>query len=137
SKWYCENLGFSLRKQVFNEYAELHIDGQYAMHLFKSEQAIPIKKAVFALETPDVDLAHHLLDKQYVEVLPIEDFGDNRSFRFKDIEGNVLIMTEWLNKVSHSLNKMEQTEVSNKNNPLKTCINNGITSIVHYVNDLE
>lgn len=141
SQWYCENLGFSLGQKGLNQTVELRLGGQNMLQLVQDEQSIPLTKAVFALETQDIDFAHHSLKDRQVDVLPIEDFEDNKSFRFRDAEGNVLIMTEWLKSYPDHSSRFEtlQTEVSygHQIDGRKVLLNKGITGLVHYIKDLE
>ncbi|UVI33116.1 VOC family protein [Paenibacillus spongiae] len=95
STWYCDNLGLQLAEHHFDDFAELAIEGQYVMHLFKVYDLTPISRAVFSFQTDDIDHAYQTLVNNGAEVYSIEVFGDHKSFCFKDCEGNMLMMSQY------------------------------------------
>jgi len=99
--WYCENLGFALADHHFDEFIELALDGQYVMHLFKDSDLCPIAKPVFSFDTENIDEAYRLLINKGVEVFPIEIYGDHRSFKFKDCEGNMLMISKYMTPITN------------------------------------
>jgi catechol-2,3-dioxygenase len=98
SLWYCKNLGFSIGDYDFNDFVELTVDGQYVMHLFKSENLSPTDKATFVFDTADIMSAHKMLNERNVNIQPIQQHDDHAGFSFKDCDGNVLMICQYFNK---------------------------------------
>ncbi|OPA73769.1 hypothetical protein BVG16_27180 [Paenibacillus selenitireducens] len=96
SDWYCKNLGFQLGEHQFHDFVELTLDGKYVMHLFKTENKVIVTKPVFSLNTRDIESAHSRLLNNGVEVFPIESYRDHQSFSFKDNEGNMLMISQYI-----------------------------------------
>jgi glyoxylase I family protein len=96
-QWYCEKLGFTIRECDYNDFVELVVDGQYVMHLFKSENLIPAEKAAFVFDTDDINEAYKTLSESNVELQPIQQHGDHAGFSFKDCDGNVLMICQYFN----------------------------------------
>ena len=95
SEWYCDNLMFQLADYDFDDFVELTIKGQYVMHLFKDQDHIPVSRAVFSFQTDRIEEAYQSLVDKKTEIYPIETYGDHRSFRVKDSEGNMLMITQY------------------------------------------
>jgi glyoxylase I family protein len=97
SQWYCKSLGFTIRNYDFNDFVELTVEGQYVMHLFKSEDSSPADKAIFVFDTEDIISAHKTLRERKVDIQPIQQYGDHAEFNFKDCDGNVLMICQYFN----------------------------------------
>lgn len=98
SAWYCEKLGLELRGYGKNDFVELGLDGQYVMHLFKDEAAVPAARATFVFDTEDIEAAHGMLADRGVAVDPLERNGDHASFAFRDCDGNALMMSQYFDR---------------------------------------
>jgi glyoxylase I family protein len=96
-QWYCENIGFTIQDYDFNDFVELVVDGQYVMHLFKSEHVSPVEKATFAFDTEDIVRAHKILTQRNIDIQPIQQHGDHAGFSFKDSDGNALMICQYFN----------------------------------------
>jgi len=95
AEWYCSHLGFTLGPHNFNDFVELHLNGQHVIHLFKHEEAAPLQRASFNLDTDDILHAYHCLKEKGVTVSELIHFSDHSGFHFSDIEGNVIGITHF------------------------------------------
>lgn len=97
SRWYCDNLGFTIGHHNFNSFVELMVDNQYVMHLLITDKVVPSDKATFTFDTTDIEAAHKSLLERKVEVGPILAYSDHKAFSFKDCEGNALMICQFFN----------------------------------------
>ncbi|MGZ9583760.1 VOC family protein [Paenibacillus marinisediminis] len=95
SKWYCDNLGLSLGDHDFKDFVELTIDGQYVMHLFKSDDNDRVARATFSFSTNDIQNTYKLLRGRGVEVSPLNEYSDHAGFTFRDCDGNQLMFCQF------------------------------------------
>ncbi|PWW05120.1 hypothetical protein DFQ01_105103 [Paenibacillus cellulosilyticus] len=95
SQWYCENLGFTLGVHDFSNFVELTIDGDYVLHLLKTDNEVPAVRASFSFGTDDIKETHRLLLARGVEVQPLERYSDHKSFTLKDCVGNPLMISQF------------------------------------------
>jgi glyoxylase I family protein len=95
SLWYCSKLGFELGAYDENDFAELTIDGFYVMHLFRDDNCMPYARAAFTFSTDNIEYTHGVLKRRGVLVEPIQSYGDHQSFRFRDCEGNALMVSQF------------------------------------------
>ncbi|PWV90960.1 glyoxalase/bleomycin resistance protein/dioxygenase superfamily protein [Paenibacillus cellulosilyticus] len=95
SEWYCSKLGFELGAFEENDFAELTIDGSYVMHLFRDDHCVPYGRAAFTFSTDNIAYIHGVLKRRGVKVEPIQSYGDQQSFGFRDCEGNALMVSQF------------------------------------------
>lgn len=144
AKWYSKHLGFTIHPHENDIGVELHIDGKCVMNLIENEIGVPMK-AGFALETDNIDDAYHTLSSNGIEVSSIDDNGDNKSFSFKDCEGNSLILTQWVTNSTNSKENetderkplMDNLIVSAESRLMHPIVNQNITVVFVCATDLE
>jgi glyoxylase I family protein len=97
SRWYCDSLGFQLGDYDYSDFVELRMDGQYVMHLFRSEAAAfqPIERATFVMGTDDIDAVHRHLTSRNIQAEAIKHYGDHAGFSFRDPDGNALMICQY------------------------------------------
>jgi glyoxylase I family protein len=98
SRWYCQNLGFTVRDYDYNDFVELTVEGEYVMHLFKAGDFRPADKATFVFGTEDIERAHKALSERNADIEPIKHYGDHAGFGFKDCDGNALMICQYFNR---------------------------------------
>ncbi|GIP56702.1 VOC family protein [Paenibacillus sp. FSL W8-0186] len=93
--WYCHTLGFSLGEHDFNDFAELTVDGQYVMHLFKSNGNDRAARATFSFSTNNIESTYNFIQDRGVEVSAINKHIDHSDFTFNDCDGNQLMICQF------------------------------------------
>ena len=87
-KWYEETLSLKMRWNR-NGYAAFSV-GETALTLVQSEQVTPAKHSPFNFFTTNIEAVHRILTEKQVDTDPLVDYGDIKTFDFRNPDGNVL-----------------------------------------------
>lgn len=87
-KWYSEILGLTLRWNR-NGYAAFTV-GETSLTLVQSVEVQPAKHSPFNFFTTDIEAVHRHLVEHNVDTNDIEDYGDLKTFDFRDPDGHLL-----------------------------------------------
>ena len=87
-KWYSNVLGLTMRWNQ-SGYAAFTI-GETSLTLVQSSFVTPFKHSPFNFFTTNIDEVHQFLEENNVDLENIVDYGDIKSFDFKDPDGHIL-----------------------------------------------
>ncbi|MBO9606225.1 MAG: hypothetical protein J7639_09755, partial [Paenibacillaceae bacterium] len=89
------HLGLTMGPYDYNDFVELHANGQFFMHLFKDSQLAPVPKPMFYLDSADIEFAYRSFKDKGVQVSKLMRFPDHSSFVFTDLDGNKVGMSHF------------------------------------------
>ncbi|PZD96809.1 hypothetical protein DNH61_06320 [Paenibacillus sambharensis] len=93
-EWYQQYLGLSIRKKdLVKGFVEMNMEGvNLSLLTWRTDNKVQPEHPTFCFYTSDIEQSYKDLKHKGVEVYDIDNAGSVSCFRFKDLEGNMLLV---------------------------------------------